>query len=44
MGNRDRGVGIAFLTNGSDAEPALERLSIQALDLLAPPPARVVDR
>jgi CubicO group peptidase (beta-lactamase class C family) len=43
MGNRDRGVGVAFLTNGSDAEEALERLSGLALDLLAPSPARVVD-
>lgn len=44
MANRDRGVGVAFLTNGGDAEPVLERLSALALDLLAPPPARVVDR
>jgi CubicO group peptidase (beta-lactamase class C family) len=42
MGNRDRGVGIALLTNGNQAEAALERLSNLALDLLAPPP-RVVD-
>jgi CubicO group peptidase (beta-lactamase class C family) len=42
MGNRDRGVGIAVLTNGNQAEAALVRLSNLALDLLAPPP-RVVD-
>lgn len=44
MGSRDRGVGIVFLTNGDGAEAALVRLAELGLDLLAPPPAVVVER
>jgi len=35
MGNRTRGFGVAFLTNGNWAHPHLVRLSNLALDLLA---------
>lgn len=35
MGNRTRGLGVAFLTNGNSAHPHLVRLSNLALDLLA---------
>jgi CubicO group peptidase (beta-lactamase class C family) len=35
MGNRIRGLGVAFLTNGNRAHPHLVRLSNLALDLLA---------
>jgi CubicO group peptidase (beta-lactamase class C family) len=42
MGNRDRGVGVAILSNGGNAEGDLERLAIAALELLAPSPSRVV--
>ncbi len=35
MGNRTRGFGVAFLTNGHRAHPHLVRLSNLALDLLA---------
>jgi len=35
MGNRTRGFGVAFLTNGNRAHPHLVRLSNLALDLLA---------
>lgn len=35
MGNRDRRLGVAFLTNGHQAHPHLVRLSNLALDLLA---------
>jgi len=35
MGNRDRGFGVAFLTNGNRAHPHLVRLSNLAVDLLA---------
>lgn len=35
MGNRDRKLGIALLTNGNQAHPHLVRLSNLALDLLA---------
>jgi CubicO group peptidase (beta-lactamase class C family) len=35
MGNRTRGLGVAFLTNGNRAHPHLVRLSNLALDLLA---------
>lgn len=35
MGNRDRRLGIALLTNGNQAHPHLVRLSNLALDLLA---------
>jgi CubicO group peptidase (beta-lactamase class C family) len=42
MANRDRGLGVAILTNGSQGEPALVRLSTLALDLLAPAPPRIV--
>ncbi len=35
MGNRTRGFGLAFLTNGNSAHPHLVRLSNLALDLLA---------
>ncbi len=35
MGNRARGFGVAFLTNGNRAHPHLVRLSNLALDLLA---------
>jgi len=35
MGNRTRGLGVAFLTNGNNAHPHLVRLSNLALDLLA---------
>jgi putative ATP-binding cassette transporter len=43
MGNRDRGVGVALLTNGNQAESVLVHLSNLALDLLAPRAARVVE-
>lgn len=35
MGNRTRGLGVAFLTNGNRAHPHLVRLGNLALDLLA---------
>jgi hypothetical protein len=35
MGNRTRGFGVVFLTNGNQAHPHLVRLSNLALDLLA---------
>lgn len=35
MGNRSRGLGVAFLTNGHAAHPHLVRLSNLALDLMA---------
>jgi CubicO group peptidase (beta-lactamase class C family) len=42
MGNRDRGVGIALLTNADQAQDALVRLADLALDLMAEPPRMVV--
>jgi CubicO group peptidase (beta-lactamase class C family) len=43
MGNRDRGVGVALLTNADQAHAALVRLANSALDLLAEPPRVVVE-
>ncbi len=43
MGNRDRGTGVAILTNADQAHEALVALANLALDLMAEPP-RVVAR
>jgi CubicO group peptidase (beta-lactamase class C family) len=42
MGSRDRGVGVALLTNADQAHAALVGLANLALDLMAEPPRFVV--
>jgi CubicO group peptidase (beta-lactamase class C family) len=41
MGNRDRGIGVALLTNADQAHESLVRLAGLALDLMAEPPRLV---
>jgi CubicO group peptidase (beta-lactamase class C family) len=43
MGSRERGLGVALLSNGNQADAALARLASLVLDLVAPTPARVVE-